>query len=298
MSHNHKKLERLMLFHEVAKQLSFTQAAIKLGISKSHLSAQIRQLELDMNTPLLVRSTRSVKLTEQGKEIAKGTHNIHASLLNIERSVLSGHDEVAGTIKFTAPRLFTECYLLKICQAFKAQYSGVSFSIDCSYTSHDLNQSDFDLAFRATRTPPENMIAKALLPYKTSCYASRKYIDNYGQPLQVTDLKAHQCLAGQDQQQWEFKDGSIDIAGWMQINDNGLLKQLALAGEGIIKVPEYFVKKEVALGELLPVLQHQSLQERAIFMVYPQVIFQSKKIKTFIEYVFNELKNIELSEKD
>ena len=290
MQTDHKKLERLMLFHQVAKCLSFTEAAKALGISKSHLSAQIRRLEKELNVPLLVRTTRNVKLTSQGELIAQGTSSIQSSLINIERTVSRDNDDVEGLIKITAPLMFAQCYLMDICREFKVHYPLVRFSIDCSYTSHDLNQRDFDLAIRATDSPPENMIVRELLPYMSLCYASPGYIAQHGEPTSVVDLVNHQCLVGPDQQRWHFISGSVEIDGWLKVNDNNLLKRCAIAGEGIVKIPEYYAKKEVALGELLPVLHNQSLRERTIYLVYPQVIFQSKKTKVFIEYLIDKVK--------
>ena len=68
----HKKLERLMLFSEVAQHLSFTLAANALGISRGHLSAQVKQLEKELGTPLLIRSTRSVRLSAEGQRVLEG----------------------------------------------------------------------------------------------------------------------------------------------------------------------------------------------------------------------------------
>ena len=67
----------------------------------------------------------------------------------------------------------------------------------------------------------------------------------------MVDLVNHQCLVGPDQQRWYFISGSVEIDGWLKVNDNNLLKRCAIAGEGIVKIPEYYAKKEVALGELL-----------------------------------------------
>lgn len=290
MNTSHKKLERLMLFHEVAKHLSFTEAADALGISKSHLSLQIKRLEKEMNVPLFVRSTRSVKLTEQGRVIASRTQKIHSSLLDIERSVMVEHEEISGVIKLTAPLLFTDAVLLPLCEKFKSLYPQISFTIDCSYTPYDLNKSDFDLAFRATQSPPQNMVAKEILPYQSMCYASPEYLKVYGEPQTIESLTAHQCLSSHDVPRWEFRTGVVEVEGWLKLNDSALLKSQALMGKGIIRVPDYYAKKEVALGELLPLLQHQSSQDRAIYLIYPQVIFQSKKIKAFIEFAFDELK--------
>jgi len=140
MQRDHKKIERLMLFGEVAQHLSFTLAADKLGISRGYLSEQVRRLEQELGTPLLVRTTRSVRLTEQGLRVQQGTDHIRRSLIDLERSIIHDHSALEGVIKITAPVIFTERYLLDICHAFSTEHAGIRFSIDCSYTNYDLTQ--------------------------------------------------------------------------------------------------------------------------------------------------------------
>lgn len=284
MLQEHKKLERLMLFSEVAQALSFTLAADTLGISRGHLSSQIKRLEKDMGLPLLIRSTRSVRLTDAGKRVLAGTEKIRLSLLELERNAVHEGQTIEGLIKITAPLLFTEHFLLDICAEFKQQHPGIRFSIDSSYTQYDLHRSNFDLAFRATETPPDNMIAKALLSYRHCCVASAEYLARYGTPLVPEDIQQHQCIRGQDQPYWQFDQQAIAANGWLQINDNNLLKRQALAGQGLIRVADYLVAKEVADGLLIRVLEDYMPSGRQIFMVHPQLIHQSKRLSAFIAF--------------
>lgn len=90
----HKRIERLILFVELAQQLNFTKAAEKLGISKSYLSEQIKRLENDLQCPLLVRTTRSVRLTQEGERALQQGLTIRSQVLQLERSVSEQHDIV------------------------------------------------------------------------------------------------------------------------------------------------------------------------------------------------------------
>lgn len=284
MLKQHKKLERLLLFSEVARHLSFTKASTILGISRGHLSTQIRQLEQEMNSKLLVRSTRSVKLTSAGQHLLTGMDDIRRKLLDIERMTEQDSHDLQGLIKITAPKQFTERYLLDICQQFKQIAPQVEFSINCSYTSFDLTQSDFDLAFRATNTPPENMIAKPLLDYHHVCVASEQYLLEHGVPNHPEELALHQCLAGQDQKLWQLGDHAVPIKGWLQVNDNHLLKSLALKGRGIIKVASYLVDQEIAAGQLVQVLPDFTSFENTIHIVHPQLVHQPRRLSEFIQF--------------
>ena len=284
MIKEHKKLERLMLFSEVAEHLSFTVASEKLNISRGHLSAQIRRLEQDMGMVLLIRSTRSVRLTPEGARVLTGMNKIRLDLLELERNAEHEGSKIEGKIKITAPGLFSDRYLFDIFSQFKQQHPAIEFSIDCSYTRFDLNRSDFDLAFRATNEPPQNMVAKHLMSYQHCCCASPAYFAEKSLPKIPTDLIAHECLKGQDQPTWHFKDQSVATRGWLEINDNHILKRLALDGKGIIRVPKYLVDKELAAGKLVAIFEDKMPSGSMIYMIHPQLIHQSKRLSAFIDF--------------
>lgn len=284
MLKEHKKLERLMLFSEVAEHLSFTVAAERLGISRGHLSAQIRRLEKDMGMVLLIRSTRSVKLTAEGKKVLSGMNRIRHDLLALERSAESQAKDIEGQIKITAPAVFSQRFLFEIFDLFKLQHPKIQFSLDCSYTRFDLNKSNFDLAFRSTHQPPQNMVAKHILSYQLCCCASPEYIAKNGQPQSPKALETHQCLRGNDQPTWEFNSSTVNVSGWLEVNDNQMLKSLALQGKGIIRVPSYLVDNELSKGKLIQVLHKEMPKESQIYMINPLLIHQPKRLSTFIEF--------------
>jgi DNA-binding transcriptional LysR family regulator len=284
MIKEHKKLERLMLFSEVAEHLSFTAAAEKLNISRGHLSTQIRRLEQDMEMVLLIRSTRSVRLTPEGKRVLTGMNKIRHDLLELERSAEHEGNKIEGRIKITAPAGFSERFLFDIFSKFKKLYPAIEFSINCSYTRFDLNRSDFDLAFRATSEPPQNMVAKHLMSYQHCCCASPEYFAIKGLPKTPLDLTNHECLKGQEQATWQFKQDEVPTHGWLAVNDNNMLKGLALAGKGIIRVPEYLVDNEIKSGKIKTIFKEQMPRGSMIYMIHPQRIHQSKRISTFLEF--------------
>ncbi|WP_211357759.1 LysR family transcriptional regulator [Colwellia demingiae] len=284
MMKEHKKLERLMLFSEVAEHLSFTAAAEKLNISRGHLSSQIRRLEQDMEMVLLIRSTRSVRLTPEGERVLTGMNKIRHDLLELERSAEHEGNTIEGRIKITAPGGFAERFLFDVFSKFKQLHPAIEFSINCSYTRFDLNRSDFDLAFRATNEPPQNMVAKHLMSYQHCCCASPEYFAEKGTPKTPTDLINHECLRGQEQVTWQFQQEAVPTQGWLEVNDNNMLKRLALAGKGIIRVPKYLVDKELKSGKLKAIFEEKMPSGSMIYLIHPQRIHQSKRISTFLNF--------------
>jgi DNA-binding transcriptional LysR family regulator len=284
---DHKKIERLMLFSEVAEKLSFTHAAESLSISKGHLSGQIRILEKELGMPLLVRSTRNVRLTNEGERIWAGMKKVRQDIVQIEKSAVNETREVEGLIKITAPTLFAKTFLLELMSKFKQLHPNIEFILDCSYTSHDLMKSEFDLAFRATSNPPQNMIARHLISYQHCCCASPEYLKAKGVPIIPADLLSHDCIVVNGQNIWQFLNEQVEVSSWLEVNDNHLIKSLALEGAGIIKVPTYLVQKELDNHSLIRFLDNKMPKGSEVFLLHPQLILQSRKLSAFISFVRN-----------
>ena len=255
----HKKIERLLLFGEVASQLSFTKAAQQvLAVSKGYLSAQIKQLEQELATPLLVRTTRTVRLTESGMAVAKQVAEMRQNMLAIDRFARAESDEVSGVLNITAPQQFTMGKLAAWCIEFQQQYPAVQIRLDSSYTQYDLMANDFDIAFRATKMPPDNLIAKKLLDYGYICCASPGYIAKHGYLEVPSELTDHQCLMGAVNEKWHFSSQLISPSKALIINDKAIIREQAVRGAGIAYLPSYFVESLVQAGDLVALFNEEA----------------------------------------
>ncbi|MCF2858231.1 LysR family transcriptional regulator [Pseudoalteromonas sp. SMS1] len=280
----HKRIELIMLFVKLAEELNFTKAAASLGISKGHLSEQIKKLEQQLKAPLLLRTTRNVKLTQYGMQLFAEGKNLRAKLYDIERSL--SHERVEGKLRLTAPRMFAQTFLLDICTKFNSQYPDVQFEIDASYQTHDLNVKDFDLGFRATLTPPENMVAAKLFSYNHPVVAAPRYLSAHSPISSPRDLMSHQCLTMNKSSAWQFSQHNVPVKGWLSSNDNTLLKHHAIQGHGLMKVARYFIQQELQTGALQEVLpQFTSKPNNHIYLFYPQLVYPAPKTKAFVTFV-------------
>jgi DNA-binding transcriptional LysR family regulator len=284
MYRDHKKIERLILFSEVAKQLSFSKAAKKLAISPGYLSDQIRRLEQELAAPLLIRSTRNIRITEDGLKVLAEVEKIKRTMADMERGLKDDRAALSGLIKITAPKLFSQYFLADICSDFQQLHPEVRFEIDCTYDLRDLIAAQYDLAFRSTNSPPQNMIAKHLLSYRHVCCAAPSYLAQQGHPTTIHELQQHQCLFGPGDNTWAFKSEQVDVKGWFNLNDHQILKAQAIAGRGIIKIAEYVVKDDVKQGRLEIIdLNAESLSYQ-IYLVHPQTLVQTARLKAFMAF--------------
>ncbi|MBU2971992.1 LysR family transcriptional regulator [Pseudoalteromonas sp. C2R02] len=287
----HKRIERLMLFSHVAKELNFSRAAENMGISRGHLSEQIKFLEGELNTNLLNRSTRHVSLTKDGEHVLACMESIKISLTSMERDIHHEKNELEGELKLTAPLLFAHRFLYDICDDFHKKHPGVTFTLNTSYESHDLNKKDFDIAFRSTKSPPLDMVAKSLLTYQHTIVASANYIKKHGKPESIVDLTGHQCLTAEHQSAWSFKNSLVPITGWISLNDNFSLLQQALDGRGIARLPDYFVEKHLRNKKLVSLLNHEEKLAHQIYVIHPPKIQQSARLKAFLNHVKQKVMN-------
>jgi len=280
-----------MLFSHVAKELNFSRAAENMGISRGHLSEQVKYLERELGTNLLNRSTRHVSLTKDGEQVLACMESIKTSLTSMEREIHHEKNELEGELKLTAPLLFAHRFLYDICDDFHQKNPGVTFSLNTSYQSHDLNQKDFDIAFRSTNSPPQDMVAKPLLTYQHAIVASPYYIKKHGKPDSIAALSEHRCLTGEHQTKWPFKNAHVAVNGWLKLNDNFSILQQALDGRGIARLPNYFVEKHLDDKKLVSLLTNEETLSHQIYVIHPPKIQQSARLKSFLNHVTQWIKN-------
>jgi DNA-binding transcriptional LysR family regulator len=299
MNKSHKKLERLLLFYEVAQHLSFSKAADKLGISRSYLSQQVRQLEQDFNTQLLIRTTRSVRLTREGSRVQQQAKTMHHGLLDLERDLEHSYEDVAGVLRLTAPVAFADAILYDVCSLFNQQYPEIRFDIEVGHHLEDLHERNFDLAIRVTENPPQNMVARHLMSYCHWVVASPDYWLKHSLPQHPNELKELNCMAFPNWRGWRFqKEGQelvIEANGRFAVNENSILLKAALAGDGVIRVPEHLLWEHVNQGRLQRALTDYQVEKRQVWMIYPPKIEHSTRLLTFVSFLREQMVNREIT---
>ena len=296
MAKSHKRIERLLLFSKVAEFLSFSKAADELEISRSYLSQQISQLEKELKTQLLIRSTRKVRLTNEGQKVLRQMLEINQKLVDIERDLSHSDEAVSGVLRLTAPAFFSSAYLMRICNTFREQYPLVEFEIDVGSHLEDLAKRNFDMAIRVTDLPPDDMVAKPLTRYEHWVCASPAYLQQQGIPGEPADLQHHQCLSLPTWRQWRFnrpvneQDETIEIdtRGGFSVSDFGVLIDACVAGHGLVRAPQHLLQEHVASGKLQRLFQDYQIESRQVWLVYPQRIENSARMKLFIRFLLEQ----------
>ena len=283
-------------FVYVAEHESFTRAAKELGISTAQVSRQISALEKRLNVKLLYRTTRKVSLTEEGRVFYQHCRGVLDGLDAAEQAVSNLQSKPQGRIKLTAPVTYGEQQLLPLVNDFMVQYSDIEVTAFLSNQKIDLIDGGYDLAIRIGKLSDSTMMAKKLSRRTNFVCAAPAYLEKYGTPRSLSDLSQHNCLLG-TRDYWHFiengknadKEKNLRVSGTVQYNSGHSLVDAALKGLGIVQLPDYYVQKYLASGELVSLLDNYREPEESIWAIYPHNRHLSPKIRLLVDYLAERL---------
>lgn len=263
---DHPQLEDLHLLTVLAEARSFTRTAMHLGISKASVSARVADLERRTGTPLVARTTRSMRLTEAGSRLVQEVAPALAHIVDSWSRVKDDAGAPRGLVRLTAPVALGRQRLVPLLPAFLTAYPEVRLELDLSDRLVRLSQEGFDLAVRHVSAPPDNHVAWPLCASRSHLVASQTYLQRHGMPLQPADLVSHNCLPylrDGVSQTWSFqKKGTrsaagrvgVSVSGNFRANNSEVLREAVLAGVGIGLLPDFSAHEAMADGRLQSVL--------------------------------------------
>jgi DNA-binding transcriptional LysR family regulator len=285
----------------VAEYESFTRAAKELSLSTAQVSRQISALEKRLNIKLLYRTTRKVSLTEEGRVFYQHCRGVLDGLDAAEQAVSHLQSKPQGRIKLTAPVTYGEQQLLPLVNDFMVRYSDIEVTAFLSNQKMDLIDGGYDLAIRIGKLRDSTMMAKKLSRRTNFVCAAPAYLEKHGTPHSLSELSQHNCLLG-TRDYWHFiEDGKIDsgkntdkeknlrVSGSVQYNSGHSLVDAALKGLGIVQLPDYYVQKYLASGELISLLDDYREPEESIWAIYPHNRHLSPKIRLLVDYLSEHL---------
>lgn len=294
LAKNNINLADVRTFVVLAQAGSFTKAAEVLGCSRSHISKQLAQLEAELGVSLLVRTTRSQHLTQQGlrlfEQCQQSLHTINSA---VEEAVGSA-ERAAGEIRINCVGgAIGEDIVAPLVTDFMARYPDINVELDFASRRVDLVAGEFDFVFRMGALQDSSLIARKLTDLTINTYASPQYLTQFGRPTAPKELTEHRCISG-SLRQWRFIDkqtGSEQdcvISSVLTCKNGRVMLSAALAGQGIIRVPELYCREHVEQGLLEPVFEHWQVASTPFYLVYLQDNYQPARLKLFKEFVVSE----------
>jgi DNA-binding transcriptional LysR family regulator len=284
-------LDAASVFVSVVEAGSFRGAARALGIPKSTVSRRVAELEERLGARLLQRTTRRVGLTEVGEAYHRHARAAVASIVDAERAVSDLGAEPRGLLRVTAPANFGAMMFPQLVAAFMRAEPHVQVSVDFTDRQVDLVEDGYDVAVRAGALADSSMIAHRLGSSPFLLVASPTYLRTHGTPKAPRDLAKHDCLIFglASPASWVFETSrrrvSVDVKGPLSANSFSVVREAAIAGLGIARVPSFFAAEGIRTGQLRALLERYAPPPAALNILYPSARQLSPKVRAFVAFV-------------
>ncbi|MEO3388405.1 LysR substrate-binding domain-containing protein [Mesorhizobium sp. CAU 1741] len=289
-------LNLLPLFLAVAEEHNFRSAADRLGVTRSAVSQGIRRLEDEFATTLVMRTTRSVHLTEAGERLREA---LSRPMSDIEAALeaVSSENTPRGLLRIAVTSIAERFLSGPLLAAFAASYPEVTIDVTVTDGEFDIVAAGYDAGVRLGDVIEQDMIAVPLTGnQREMAAAAPSYLAAHGAPAHPRELVAHKCIGWRPAPnvapyRWEFEENGVpfDVAVEPQIttNDLRLMLRTALAGGGITFAPEETFRPYVERGELVPLLGEFLPPFPGFFLYFPQRRNMAPKLRALIEHVRN-----------
>jgi len=283
-------LEQLSSFVHVVEAGGFTAAARKTGQTKATLSRRVQELEARLRVSLLVRTTRSVRLTDQGRAYFDHATRAVAAAKAADEAVERSMRGPTGTLRLSTTAGLAGLLLEKVVLTYLRSHPEVSVEIDLSPGNVDLVRDGFDLAVRIGEQQDSTLVARRLGIGRGGYFASPSYLKRRGVPGSTRDLSTHDTIAiprNKGPVEWPFVSGgkrsTVVVRPRLRSASFELAVAAAVAGAGIVLAPEFFVREHLLRRRLVPVLQEWTQPGVPIFAVTPPGGLLAPKVRVFVD---------------
>ncbi len=294
------RFENMGAFIRVVEAGSISGAADRLGVAKSAVSRRLKELEGHLGVELFHRTTRRMNLTETGRAFYHQSVRILEDVLEAELATSQAHATLKGSLKMALPSTFGLMHMGPAVNEFLQENPQIEFDLDFNDREVDLIQEGFDLAIRIAKLPDSSLVARRLASIRVVMLASPAYLEQKGVPRSPDELRDHRCLVYsllRDFDYWNFYDDDgqeirTKIQPYLKASTGEFLKDAAVEGLGIIRVPSFIAYKEVESGALVPLLEEYKLPQLDAYAIYPQTRHLSQRVRAFVDFLVKRYEGV------
>lgn len=287
-----QNFNELSHFLAIAEAGSFVRAADKVGVSSSALSHSMRNLETRLNLRLFNRTTRSVSLTEAGKQLFDQVAPLFDAINDEVNALGDFLNTPSGTIRINAPAVAAEAVLYPKLTEFLRQYPKINITVVAENNWVDIVKAGFDMGVRLGDDVAKEMIAvKISEPLKMALVANPDYLAEFGTPKSIDELENHRLIGMPMASQygeltWQFKEKGKVVSftphASFSINTHQH-RQAILDGLGIGWVPQMLIEQALADGRLVELLPKTAMTYAPLYLYYPSRKGNSSVFKLVVE---------------
>jgi DNA-binding transcriptional LysR family regulator len=291
-------LAAMRVFVRVAEARSFSAVARELGTTQPAVSRQVAALEEHLGARLIQRTTRSLTLTEDGRDLLGHARRVLDAVEEAESSVGRRHTLPGGLVRLATPATFGRLYVAPRITRLLERYPELSVDLRMSDTLVDLVADGVDVAIRASAVMDSSLVARKIGSARRITVASEGCLATHGEPHHPSDLAGLPCIIFTGGQatptEWHFDgpDGAVgvSVSGRFRTNSSEALREAVLGGLGFAVLPTWYFTEEITSGRLRPVLTGWEPPRGAISAVYPSRRNLAPRTRAVIDFFVDEFR--------
>lgn len=291
------ELAQLKAFAEAVHLGSLAAAGRSLGISRSQVGKLVAALERSLGVQLLLRTSRSLTVTDAGRGYHETVVDVLARLAEADAVIASRQHEPQGSLRINAPMSFGVHRLARLLPAFMQRYPRISVDLHLDDRLIDPVEGGYDVTVRIAALADSDLVARRLCDIPRLLCASPGYIASHGAPAAPQDLRQHACLhygylaTGSD---WRLESHagrveSVAVRGPLCSNNAEALLEVARGGAGVVLLPRFLAEQAIAAGELLELLPDWQAPQIGAYALFVKQRSLPAATRVFVDFLVERL---------
>lgn len=289
------RLHGILVFLRVVEHGTLSGAARALGVSTAAVSASVTRLERQLAVRLLNRTTRRVSTTAEGAEFYARCKQITADLAEAELAVGRAARGPSGRLRVRLPLTLGRMWIVPRLPEFLRRYPALSVEVVCMDFVPYTMEEGIDLSVQTGELHDSSLAVRRLATAGYAVCASPAYLERHGRPATPQHLREHTCIAYRRPRNgrirdWRFRNGGagiqlVPVSSPLTFNRIELLIEAAIAGYGLIQIPECYAQQAIARGALAVALEDYRAGGYEISAVYRQQQRRAPNVRAFMDFV-------------
>ncbi|MBF9003379.1 MULTISPECIES: LysR family transcriptional regulator [Vibrio] len=284
------KIDAMRTFNAVVAEGSFVKAAQKLDISPQLVSKYVAQLEAQLKTRLLNRTTRRVHPTEAGLSYYERSCQVLHEIEDMENALSNLQTQVSGTLRVSAPMSFGIQHMAEPLNQFQQQYPDIQIELMLTDRKVDLLEEGVDVALRIGRLQDSTLVAKKIAPIRLVVCAAPHYFAEHGKPQNINELSQLNYLrfTYSDVKSlltpWPEHLSTQDFVSDFSSNNGDVIVKCAILGQGYAIQPTFLMGDAIKQGQL-EVLDDFTITPLGLYALYNHREYLASKVRHFIDFL-------------
>ncbi|WP_114951564.1 LysR family transcriptional regulator [Sphingosinicella terrae] len=279
----------LKVFAEVARRRSFSRAAEHLRMANGNVTKHVAWLERRLGAQLLMRTTKSVSVTQAGMTALELGTDIVARIDALDETVRGAVGEARGVLRIGVRASFGLFHHTPVLQEFLEAHPDVQVALHVDDGRANIVAEGWDVSLRITRQLEDmSLVATRLATVPRSVVAADDYLERRGWPASVQELGRHNCLVtSSDTWRFEGPDGetAVAVSGSLRTNMLEVLRSAALSGQGIAMFPRFMIEEDVRSGRLRTLLADRPPVSLNLYAIFPASRHMPMRVRAFVDFL-------------